>query len=128
MELENLLREVDCRVTVPYWDWSLWAHSPWSLNFQSLWHASNRGFGGNGVPPQRCVNTGPFRQAVWSITTGQCLRRNFNGQVPDAAQVQFGLNMATFNSFENFLRVNLHNTVHCLIGRFIEAKYCSNMR
>ncbi len=23
LQFENLLREVDCRVTVPYWDWSL---------------------------------------------------------------------------------------------------------
>ena len=65
------------------------------------------------------MNTGPFRQAVWSITNGQCLRRNFNGQVPDAAQVQFGLNLGSFNSFESFLRVNLHNTVHCRIRKFI---------
>ncbi|XP_065067352.1 uncharacterized protein LOC135692930 [Rhopilema esculentum] len=114
-ELENLLREVDCRVTVPYWDWSLWAHDPWSPNLPSLWHASNRGFGGNGSPPGGCVNTGPFRQAVWSTTTGVCLRRNFNGMVPDAAQVQFALNINNFNSFESFLRINLHNLVHCLI-------------
>lgn len=117
-ELENILREVDCRVTVPYWDWSLWSQDPWSLNLPSLWHASMRGFGGNGSPPGGCVNTGPFREAVWSTTTGVCLRRNFNGLVPDAAQVQLGINMADFSSFEAFLRINLHNTVHCRIGEY----------
>ena len=27
--MENILREVDPIVTVPYWDWSLWSGQPW---------------------------------------------------------------------------------------------------
>lgn len=27
--MENILREVDPIVTIPYWDWSLWSGQPW---------------------------------------------------------------------------------------------------
>ena len=29
LQVENILREVDPIVTVPYWDWSLWSGEPW---------------------------------------------------------------------------------------------------
>ena len=29
LKMENILREVDPIVTVPYWDWSLWSGEPW---------------------------------------------------------------------------------------------------
>ena len=80
----------------------------------------NRGFGGNGNPSQeQCVTTGPFRTPGWSIPNGNCLRRRFSGNVPDAVQVQNNLNMVPFNDFELFLRLNLHDTVHVLIGEFL---------
>ena len=28
--MENLLKEVDCRVTIPYWDWSLVSNDPFN--------------------------------------------------------------------------------------------------
>ena len=30
LNMENLLRRVDARVTVPYWDWSLFSSEPWA--------------------------------------------------------------------------------------------------
>ena len=30
LEMENLLKEVDCRVTIPYWDWSLVSNDPFN--------------------------------------------------------------------------------------------------
>ena len=59
LELENLLKEVDCRFTIPYWDWSLTASNPWSSSH--VWHPSSRGLGGNGDPPGECVKTGVFQ-------------------------------------------------------------------
>ncbi|XP_066919000.1 uncharacterized protein [Clytia hemisphaerica] len=118
LQLENILREVDCRVTVPYWDWSLWSHDPWSAN--AIWSPiAHRGLGGNGNPARDfCVTTGPFREGAWQTERGQCLRRDFNGNVPDAVQVQFCLNLVPFVDFEIFLRLNLHNLVHVSIGGF----------
>ena len=115
LEYENLLRMVDCRITVPYWDWSIWAHNPWGPH---VWHPSTRGMGGNGFAGSgQCVQTGPFRQGVWQLTNNQCLRRNFNGIPPDAAAIQYCLSLTVFVDFENYLHIPLHDNVHCLIGK-----------
>lgn len=29
MKMENILRKIDCRATIPYWDWSLFSGQPW---------------------------------------------------------------------------------------------------
>ena len=58
---ENLLRKIDCRVTVAYWDWSLVSANPWRTTSRDVWYAGNSGFGGNGAGPNQCVTTGPLR-------------------------------------------------------------------
>ncbi|XP_028405796.1 uncharacterized protein LOC114528377 [Dendronephthya gigantea] len=117
LQYENLLRQIDCRVTVPYWDWSLVAGDPWS---SSIWNTGGSGFGGNGVPEGRCVNTGPFKREVWSLPAsagGSCLRRNFNDNVRDAITVANAISILShFHDFETVLRLDLHNRVHCSIG------------
>ena len=120
LQYENLLQQIDCRVTVPYWDWSLVGGSPFS---SSVWNTGNNGFGGNGGPGGSCVNTGPFRQGVWSLPAsagGGCLTRNFFGTAPDAIAVQNLIssnpNPSHFLNFEVMLRVQFHNVVHCRIG------------
>ena len=117
LQYENLLRKIDCRVTVPYWDWSLVAGDPWS---SSIWNTGVDGFGGNGVPWQRCVDTGSFGSLVWTLPAsagGGCLRRNFNGFVPDAITVKNAITMfSDFHQFESILRLGFHNLVHCSIG------------
>ena len=117
LQFENLLREVDCRVTVPYWDWSLVGGNPFA---SSLWNTGNDGFGGNGVPGGSCVKTGPFRQAVWSLPGGAgCLKRDFSGTAPDEISVQdlisTNSNPSDFHNFEQMLRIQFHNLVHCVI-------------
>ena len=86
LALENLLRQIDCRITVPYWDWSL---EPLTWQNSIVWSA-RCGLGGDGVAANgNAVGTGPFRQGarVWQLTpsannnNGGDLRRNFNGQV-----------------------------------------------
>ena len=32
-EIESLMKEVDCRVTIPYWDWSLVSADPWRPDY-----------------------------------------------------------------------------------------------
>ena len=126
---ENLLRRVDCRFTVSYWDWSRVSGDPFrTTNPRDLWHRGNASFGGNGVPPNQCVQTGPFRESVWSLPPlpsgtppspgSGCLRRQFNGNPPDTVAVNnvLQINPVNFTDFELLLRLNLHDVVHCLIG------------
>lgn len=121
LQYENLLREVDCRVTVPYWDWSLVSASPFKNDF---WEGT-QGFGGNGVGFPPCVRTGPFRTTNnWKVVKsagGGCLQRNFvpiPGIVPDVVAVAkvLATNLTSFSDFELMLRVNLHDVVHFAIG------------
>lgn len=117
LQYENLLRRVDCKFTVAFWDWSLDA-DPWGAsNELELWHSGDSGFGGNGAGG--CVRDGPFRQGVWSavsLTGRKCLTRQFRGTPPDSAAVQEVIIQNSFETFESELRINLHDQVHCLIG------------
>ena len=55
LQYENLIRQLDCKVTVPYWDWSLVSAQPFNNSF---WSEKLYGFGANGVGDPPCVNTG----------------------------------------------------------------------
>ncbi|XP_020613196.1 uncharacterized protein LOC110051510 [Orbicella faveolata] len=125
---ENLLRRVDCNFTVAYWDWSLVSSDPFSTaNREDLWHSANTGFGGDGVDPTGCVQTGPFREDEWSLVPlpagsppepgRRCLSRMFNGNPPDSVAVEEVLRKSAddFSDFELMLRINLHDVVHCVI-------------
>ncbi|MGW5674604.1 tyrosinase family protein [Streptomyces sp. NPDC003860] len=65
LEFERALQEVDERVTVPYWDWTV-DSSPTS----SLW--ADDFLGGTGRSGDRQVMTGPFahRNGGWRINSG----------------------------------------------------------
>ncbi|XP_046862769.1 uncharacterized protein LOC124456338 [Xenia sp. Carnegie-2017] len=126
LQYENLLREIDCRVTVPYWDWSQEAGRPFS---SSVWSASSAGLGDDGSPSTNCVKTGPFRDSQWSLplSSGEndrCLKRRFRGRVPNAAAVKELLKRPSiqFHNFEMSLRRFFHDSVHCNIG----GTMCSN--
>ena len=118
---ENILRKVDCRVTVPYWDWSLDSDSPFTSDVWNSDLCKYTGMGGDGNPS--CVTTGPFATPGWQLTPSadnDCLRRGFNGITPDCTAVQDVLD-ATVAEFDDFLiglEVVLHNTVHVRIGGF----------
>lgn len=124
LQYENLLRRIDCTVTVPYWDWSVVSQTPWRGGASDLWFFGNSGFGGNGEQsPRQCVTSGPFRRGTWNVVPsagGGCLRRQFNltGNPPDSVAVAEVLRTRAldFDSFEISLRINLHDTIHCLIG------------
>lgn len=119
LQYENLLRRVDCRVTITYWDWSLVSGDPWNTDKGRVWYDGPSGLGGDGVPPSLCIQDGVFREDLWNKTNGQCLRRRFNGFTPDAVDVFLVMEQPAtidgFKSFEVGLRVDLHNEVHCQI-------------
>ena len=48
---------------------SFWSDAPW-------------GFGSNGGR-DGCVYSGEFGKDKWSLTNGECLKRNFNGMFSD---------------------------------------------
>lgn len=82
LQYENLLRQVDCRVTLAYWDWSLFSMSPWNNTRDRIWYPGPSGLGGNGSDGSSggCVTDGPFSRNVWRKTNGRCLRRRFSGE------------------------------------------------
>ncbi len=54
-QYENLIRQVNCKVTVTYLDWSLISAEPFNNEF---WKDTLYSFGGNGIGDPPCVNTG----------------------------------------------------------------------
>ena len=121
LALENLLRDIECNITVPYWDWSLESQT-WQ---NSIVWAAQCGLGGNGDPSNNNhVNSGEFRQGNWQLTpsangnTGGFLRRGFNGVLPDCASVATTqrMGLAEFDTWHTFVSSNLHDAVHCNIG------------
>eukprot|EP00731_Ephydatia_muelleri_P031307 Em0022g821a len=115
LSLENLLRKIDCRVTVPYWDWSL-ESQVWT---NSIVWKSECGFGGDGDQALNgSVKSGPFKQPEWKAPNGQILTREFNGVLPDCAVVAMTQRMGVsqFNTWHGRLQSNLHDAVHCNIG------------
>ena len=58
---ENLMRKMYCRFTLSYWDWAMDSGHPWRGCVKDVWSPTNFGFGGNGMGPSQCVETGPFR-------------------------------------------------------------------
>ncbi|XP_031561120.1 A disintegrin and metalloproteinase with thrombospondin motifs adt-1-like isoform X2 [Actinia tenebrosa] len=121
LQYENLLRQIDCNITVPYWDWSVVSGNPWGTSPSDFWYSGNSGFGGNGVQPTGCVQTGVFREGAWTLVPSagpsKCLKRFLNGHPPDSIAIAqlLKLDPKDFNSFELGLRVNFHDVVHCLI-------------
>ncbi|XP_028405797.1 uncharacterized protein LOC114528378 [Dendronephthya gigantea] len=130
LQYENLLRKIDCRVTLPYWDWTLVAGKPFTFGEGDFWASGEEGFGGNGSPPGGCVKTGPFREGEWSLIRsagGGCLKRNFNGRFPDLISLASLLKSTSkpedFSKFESQLRVVFHNNVACGIGGTMCTKH-----
>ena len=115
LSLENLLRKIDCRVTVPYWDWSLESQT-WMNS--TVWE-DLCGLGGDGDPANNgSVMSGLFKQPEGQAPNGQLLTRKFNGTLPSCAQVALTqrMHLADFCTWHNCIESYLHKMVHCSIG------------
>lgn len=118
LEFENFLRQIDCRVTIPYWNWS-------SISVQwtqgSVWSPAPHGLGGNGVLPSRCVMDGPFRKnefrLPWSAGGG-CLKRDFNFScsLPNLEDTWNLVMLENFTIFEQLIREQYHTKFHDCVG------------
>lgn len=113
-EIEDLLRNIDCRVTVPWWRWSKKSNNPF---VGSPFLNSPTWLGTDGQPT--CVIDGPFASPGWSRPVGGgCLQRNFGGTFPSVAQIAATMNIpsANYNAFSDSLEVSIHNLPHVRIG------------
>ena len=69
LTFENMIREIDCRITLPYWDWAFWSNVSWKENIH-IWNKNDYGLGGDGDPKRGyCVQDGPFREGMLSQST-----------------------------------------------------------
>lgn len=121
-EFENFLRRIDCRVTIPYWDWARVTETIWRENHaRDIWNPGPHGLGGNGRQEEDyCVMDGPFRKGKWyqSKKSGSgCLKRNFHySRKPrDTTAIRKTIS-SKFSVFEYNVRKVFHNEIHCLIG------------
>ncbi|KAJ7370850.1 hypothetical protein OS493_029394 [Desmophyllum pertusum] len=88
---ENLLRKVDCRVTLPYWDWSLFSGAAFETGEDDIWSNKDWGLGGDGK--RECVKDGRFSSAKkWSLELD--LRANLH----DTVHCRVGGTMCDHNS------------------------------
>ena len=117
-EYENLLREVDCRITIPYWDWTAFAMKPYS---SPVWD-NTYGFG-NTAGAYSCVTTGPFSFPGFKTTPSagaKCLKRNYHkGFYPSRDIIEkdiLSLPASSFKHFHYMLQMYISINVQCFIG------------
>ncbi|XP_067675152.1 uncharacterized protein [Haliotis asinina] len=93
--VEQSLQDIDCRIAIPYYDWTIDAGKP---ERSLIWGANM--FGGNGMNVSDCVTYHPFKNyfpPYWS----PCLRRRFDTSInlPDLVNVQLALREPSFQKF-----------------------------
>ncbi|XP_065179243.1 uncharacterized protein LOC135809750 [Sycon ciliatum] len=92
LAMENLLRLIDCRVTIPYWDVSL-------EYAKTYIEQAPEGFGGTGMAPDYCVVDGPYRKGEYNILKfihngvelpyTSCLTRNMSSTMKPTSYLEF---------------------------------------
>ena len=145
LQMENLLRSIDCTITLPYWDWS--QIDGRDMSTMEIWRNDSSGLGGNGDPERGfCVQSGMFREHKWltpffndnldiilstldiydkldpdevTPNLSDCLRRFFDGTLPNSIHVKRALDLPAedFTDFDINLRVNYHDAVHNVVGK-----------
>lgn len=126
LEFENLLRQVDCRVTVPYWNWPRAVQGNLvfrTTHLKDVWYPGNHGLGGNGTLPHLYVVDGPFACRRWKEPRWleyPCLKRAFakHPELSDVKYIQglYKFPREQFLCFEYAVRMFLHNDMHNAVG------------
>ena len=120
LELENLLREMDECLAIPYWPWERESDHPW---VSALWgpDPATGGFGGRS-DWGGCVEDGVFSSEHFATTPfdgARCLQRLLSGNVPSAFDVAAVIRRPRLAGqkldFETELR-GLSDMVHTAIG------------
>ena len=116
LEYEDLLQEVDCAVTIPFWDWTALPLSPY---LTPVWNPAS-GFGDSAREKDGCVENGPFRFDLFEIVGGGCLQRDYRMQMFPTRQIieqdLLTLPAEEYALFHQFLQIFLHMNVRCFVG------------
>ena len=126
IQYENLLREVDCRITIPYWDWTALPLNPY---MSPVFDATESGFGDSSRGNDSCVTNGAFNVTSFQVTasaSGGCLKREYKLQMfPTRAIIEQDVLTRPaneFNSFHHYMQIFLFTNVRCFVG----GQMCSN--
>lgn len=116
---ESLLREVDPRITIPYWNWAI--DNNQNAARSSVWDLCGSSTGSEANP--QCINNGPWAGWWSNHPNTHCLRRGFtsgtNGQFPPLESWNTLLNLINSDiSYQEFATTleALHGSVHVGIG------------
>ena len=125
LEYEKLLQQIDCRISIPYWDWTALPSNPYTA---AIWSPSS-GFGDASDSITNCVSNGPLRFDVFNVTPsagGGCLLRQYKLQSFPARSIVerdlLTIAPTKFDDFLKFVQVYMHANVRCFVG----GHMCSN--
>ena len=129
LEYEDLLKDVNCSVTIPFYDWTPFPVAPYTA---AVW-SNIDGFGDTARLEDQCVITGPFQVSDFSITPsagGGCLKRLYrNERFPSRDIVDrdvLPLPASEFVDFHRYLQLLLGSNVQCFIGGTICSVNAAN--
>ena len=125
LEFEDLLRDQNCSITIPYYDWTPFPIAPYTA---AVW-SNTDGFGDTARLSDNCVSTGPVRVGEFSLTPnsgGGCLKREYeNRPFPSRDQINRDLLPVPVEEFFFFHRT-LHLFINVNIRCFIGGTMCSS--
>jgi len=116
---EDLLRKVDCKITLPFWDWTKEREG---TIYNSEIFSTLRGFGGDGSGASQCISVTYFN--YYRLSNNQCIKRDFIRGGNCAADRWPTINqmkklvkeLSDQARFETFIRGVWHNTIHNCFG------------
>ena len=119
LEFEDLLKDFDQNLTIPFYDWTPFPKSPYTA---AVW-GNKDGFGDTAQPSDMCVNTGPVRASKYSVTPlsgGGCLKREYkNMRFPSRDVIErnlLPLPDSEFAQFHRFLHLLVAINIQCFVG------------
>lgn len=117
-EMEELLQNVNCNVTLPWWNTAKSALTPWA---GSPWGNASSLLGSSGS----CVSDGPFSSTQWTNNAHGCLKRSLTGTLPTSVQEANVLltSAGSYSSFSDDLETIIHNLVHVKVGGTMMQSY-----
>ena len=119
LEYEDLLKDFECSVTVPFYDWTPFPVAPYTA---AVWDNTN-GFGDTARSVDNCVITGPVRVGEYDIAPsagGGCLKREYmNRRFPSRDIINRDVLPYPADEFDHFhqmLQLLIGLNVQCFIG------------
>lgn len=119
---ENLLQQIDCKITIPYWDISAFPFIPYQ---NPVWD-NELGFGNTSRQHDNCIRSGPFSYQQFSSPNGSCIKRLYlNKMFPSRDIIDRDLLPLPATEFNNF-----HRNLQLLIGLnslcYVGGNLCSD--